>query len=125
MADWSAKTSSASVVFTVGSEEVKSKALKSGILIGGLLLRPVNYKQQTTRTQFLNCLKFGHHSFHCKSRALCAICSGSHTTSSHCCESCKSSVNCNHHPTKCVNCKHTSHHALQRQDCEFYKALTC
>ena len=118
------KTAHGSLAVTVGSEEEKLRILKTGLLIGGLLLKAVNYKSNTERTLFDNCLKYGHHRLMCKRRPVCAICLGNHNSKEQSCSSCKSSDNCQHHPLKCSNCKSSKHNALQKKDCEFYKALS-
>ena len=118
------KTAHGSLAVTVGSEEEKSRILKTGILIGGLLLKAVNYKSNSERTLCDNCLKYGHHRLMCKRRPVCAICLGNHNSKEHSCSSCKASDNCQHHPLKCSNCKSSKHNALQKKDCEFYKALS-
>ncbi|KAI0995314.1 hypothetical protein K3495_g12868 [Podosphaera aphanis] len=79
-----------SIVVTVGSEEEKDRILKTGILIGGLLLRAVNFKSSTERTLCTNCLKYGHSKLTCKRNPICAICSKNHLTSLHSCSQCKS-----------------------------------
>jgi hypothetical protein len=119
------KANHGSIVVTVGSEEEKRSILQTGILIGGLLLKAVNFQPSTERTLCTSCLKYGHSKLSCKRIPVCAICSGNHVTSLHSCAQCKSSQNCTHHPMKCTNCHSSKHHALQKTDCEFYKALTC
>lgn len=114
-----------SVVFSVASDEEKSRLLKSGILIGGMLLKVVNYRPYTPKTQCKKCLGYGHDPIFCKKAPLCAICSGSHLTTEHSCGRCNASDFCPHYSKQCVNCRGTDHAAFERQDCEIYKALTC
>lgn len=117
------KAAHGSVVMTLGSDTQKASVLKSGILIGGLLLRAVNYQTSTARTLCRNCLKYGHQQLQCRRPAVCAFCHGGHASSEHSCSVCKSSTNCQHHTTQCSNCKATTHNALHKSECEFYKAL--
>lgn len=114
-----------SVVFTVKSEDEKQLLKKRGILIGGLLLRVVNYQSTTHKTQCRNCLKFGHHSSSCRNPSICAICRSTHSTAEHSCATCHSSQGCNHFQTKCANCNSPTHNALQKHSCEVFKVLTC
>lgn len=83
------KTAHGSLAVTVGSEEEKSRIIKTGILIGGLLLKAVNYKSNSERTLCDNCLKYGHHRLICKRRPVYAICLGNHNSKEHSCSSCK------------------------------------
>ena len=112
-----------SVVFTIRSESEKTTILRQGILVGGLLLKPVNYQSHTQKTQCQRCLKFGHHHLLCKRAPLCSICHGAHLTSDHKYQTCQASEHCQHHGTKCANCQSLHHHAFQKQVCEFYQAL--
>lgn len=117
------KTDHGSIVMTVSSEAEKAQVIQSGVLIGGLLLRAVNYKTSNEKTLCSSCLKYGHHQLLCKRKPVCAICMKDHKSSEHSCSKCKASDNCSHHSTQCVNCKSSSHTALQKKDCEYYKAL--
>ena len=118
------KTAHGSVVLTLGSEDEKDRVLKSGILIGGMLLKTVNYVPNTSKILCKTCLKYGHHFLTCKRQPVCAFCKGGHLSSSHKCSTCKASVNCEHHPSLCYNCNSSSHNTLEKQNCEFYKALS-
>lgn len=117
------KTDHGSIVMTVSSEAEKNQVIQTGVLISGLLLRVVNYKPSNEKTLCSSCLKYGHHHLLCKRKPVCAICIKEHKTSEHSCSTCKASGNCSHHLTHCLNCKSSSHTALQKKDCEFYKAL--
>ena len=119
------KKAHSSVVFTVKSQEERQLLNKTGIIIGGMLLRVVNYQSKTHKTQCRNCLKFGHHASVCRSQPVCAICRSSHATDKHHCATCQSSHGCTHFAVKCVNCHSPSHNALQKHSCEVFKVLTC
>lgn len=111
-----------SVVFSVQNEEVKSKLKKTGILVGALLLKVVNY-QDSSKSQCRRCLKYGHATTLCKRQERCAICAEAHLTADHLCTECKASGPCSHIPVKCANCKASTHTAFDRKQCDFYQAL--
>ena len=115
----------ASVAFCVKTDEEKTRLIKSGVLIGGQLLKVVNFQQSTQKTQCRKCLQYGHHSVSCRKLPVCAICLGAHYTNSHKCSTCSATQSCIHHAVQCANCKSNTHLAFQRLDCDYYKALTC
>lgn len=119
------QSSKASVTFSVTTEEEKEQLLESGVMIGGLYLKAVNYQQATHTTQCRNCLAYGHHQTLCNKPPVCVFCSGKHLTSAHCCITCKSTESCIHHAVQCTNCKSNTHLAFQKQDCDYFKALSC
>lgn len=114
----------ASLVISVQNEDQKAQIRKSGLLISGTLLRVVNYRSSTNKTQCHKCLKFGHQATSCNRQAVCAYCNEPHLTSSHSCGICKSSEACQHISKKCVNCKSNTHTALEHEHCEYYKAIS-
>lgn len=121
----SPKKTHASAVISVATEKQKNELLKSGILIGGQLLKVVKYQSHTEKTQCRICLKYGHFSTFCRRKPVCAFCLESHLTSEHTCSSCSKAGSCSEHPKKCYNCNSNNHNALQKDECEYYKALTC
>lgn len=114
-----------SLTFSVTTEQEKEHLLKLGVLIGGPLLKVVNYQQSTQRTQCKKCLVFGHHQLGCKNKPVCAICFRAHMSMDHQCSTCKATQSCVHQAVQCANCKSNTHLAFQRQDCDYYKALAC
>lgn len=126
---WLARTpqnmTRASVAFCVTNEEEKTQLIKSGVLIGGQLLKVVNFQQSTQKTQCQKCLKYGHHSSTCQKAPMCAICLGGHFTSNHKCATCSSTQSCVHHAVQCANCRSNTHMAFQRTECDYYKAISC
>ena len=119
------QSSKASITFSVTTEEEKEHLLESGVMIGGLYLKAVNYQQATYKTQCRNCLAYGHHQSHCKKPPVCAFCSREHLSSAHCCNTCKATESCVHHAVQCANCKSNTHLAFQKQNCDYFKALSC
>lgn len=115
----------ASITFSVTSEEERDNLIKSGVLIGGLRLKVVSFQQSTQKTQCLKCLSFGHHQIGCTKDPICAICLGKHITTAHKCSACSATQSCTHHAVQCANCKSNTHLAFQRQDCDYFKALSC
>ena len=126
---WIGKTYSqslrGSVTFSVTTEEEKNQLLGSGVLIGGLWLKVVPFLQSTQKTQCRRCLTYGHHQSTCIKVPVCAFCLGEHETSHHKCNTCQSTQSCIHHAVHCANCKSNTHLAFQKQDCDYYKALSC
>ena len=112
-----------SIVATVRDETEKSRIKNFGLLIGGTLLKVVNYQSKTSKTQCQKCLNYGHQTIHCKKSARCAHCAGTHLTTDHTCTNCQASQPCEHMAKKCALCNSETHSAFEREYCEVYKAL--
>lgn len=119
------KKAHGSIVFSVENDEIKSKIKRNGLIVGALLIKVVNYKSSTSKTQCRKCLKYGHFATLCNRTPICAVCAGAHLTTEHSCATCKASNECSHVKVKCANCKSNTHTAFQREECEIYKALVC
>lgn len=113
-----------SMVVSVTNETEKAKIRRSGLLVGGILLKVVNFQSSTVKSQCRKCLKYGHQATLCSKPAKCAYCAGEHLTTNHICSTCKSSQQCAHVQKKCANCNSTSHSAFEREHCEVFKALS-
>ncbi|KHJ30807.1 hypothetical protein EV44_g3637 [Erysiphe necator] len=74
------KKEHASVVFSVATIDQKKSLKKNGITIGGCLLKVVNYKSMTSKTQFRRCLKYSHLEVTCTKPVICAYCAHNHHT---------------------------------------------
>ena len=92
-----------SVVLTFNNQNQASNALR-GVNIAGRHCDTEIFASVRPNTQCINCQKFGHKHYQCKSPAKCNICAQSHETHNHECTTCKSKIACAHAILKCVNC---------------------
>ena len=95
----------ASVVITLQTQEdVDALQKMGGIMAFGGFVKTSHYTDKQPLKQCHNCWKYDHYQQTCKIKgATCRLCTGPHHEHSHCCSHC-TKHNCEHMPTKCVNC---------------------
>ena len=109
-----------SVVLTFNNQNQASNALR-GVNIAGRHCDTEIFASVRLNTQCINCQKFGHKHYQCKSPAKCNICAQSHETHNHECTTCKSKIACAHAILKCVNCN--KNHQSNDIGCEMFISL--
>ena len=72
-------------------------------------------------TECINCQKFGHKHYQCKSQAKYSICAQNHETRNHECTTCKSKIASAHVVVKCANCN--KNHPTNDENCEMVISL--
>ena len=109
-----------SVVLTFNDRNMALNALK-GVNIAGRHCDTEIFTSVRPNTQCINCQKFGHKHYQCKSQAKCSICAQNHETRNHECTTCKSKIACAHAIVKCANCN--KNHQSNDENCEMVISL--
>jgi hypothetical protein len=94
-----------SVVFAFQNRDVLKNLVRSGLHAMGNSQKVEEFFSVRPVDQCPKCQGFGHHHQRCKKDPSCRICSETHLTSEHKCNTCKSiSKLCPHSTPKCINC---------------------
>ena len=109
-----------SVCVAFATEAEQSKAIRQRLRVGGISLRVTKFRSIAPTTQCSNCQEFGHLESQCRKGPRCRLCSDTHITALHRCNTCRAKGKCPHMEPKCSNCRQS--HTSDDKHCEFYVA---
>ena len=109
------------IIVSFATKEEANKAVQRRLYIAGISVRVEHYNQVSRSTQCSKCQAFGHLEATCKRPARCKLCSESHHSKLHYCNTCNSKAKCIHLVPKCINCKES--HTADDKNCQVYKAV--